>query len=192
MRVYRSALSIFEDQGWKYISDHVHFHLGRLSHFLGSFDLAILHFMKLISCSHQSPTNQSNFLREFLYVVQNTVGKDKVLELDLPAVKVENVCVHFEDHRTYASSAAAAAPEEIWGPVEEGLLPAVTVTLHTWMDAPSKSLPQVKDFNICVAGEDIGVDVEFSNPLQIPIDISSICLSCEFIETAAGKAGKHC
>jgi hypothetical protein len=33
--------------------------------------------------------------------------------------------------------------------------------------------------------EDIGVDVEFSNPLQIPIDISSICLSCEFIETAA-------
>jgi hypothetical protein len=100
--------------------------------------------------------------------------------------------VHFEDHRTYASSAAAAAPEEIWGPVEEGLLPAVTVTLHTWMDAPSKSLPQVKDFNICVAGEDIGVDVEFSNPLQIPIDISSICLSCEFIETAAGKADKHC
>jgi hypothetical protein len=40
--------------------------------------------------------------------------------------------------------------------------------------------------------EDIGVDVEFSNPLQIPIDISSICLSCEFIETAAGKADKHC
>ncbi|CAK9860998.1 unnamed protein product [Sphagnum jensenii] len=187
MRVYMSALSIFEDQGWKYISDHVHFHLGRLSHFLGSFDLAILHFMKLISCSHQSPTNQSNFLREFLYVVQNTVGKDKLLELDLPAVKVENVCVHFEDHRTYASSAAAAAPEEIWGPVEEGLLPAVTVTLHTWMDAPSKSLPQVKDFNICVAGEDIGVDVEFSNPLQIPIDISSICLSCEFIHTAAAS-----
>jgi hypothetical protein len=33
--------------------------------------------------------------------------------------------------------------------------------------------------------EDIAVDVEFSNPLQIPIDISSICLSCEFIETAA-------
>lgn len=45
---------------------------------------------------------------------------------------------------------------------------------------------------IVMMPEDIGVDVEFSNPLQIPIDISSICLSCEFIETAAGKAGKHC
>ncbi len=45
---------------------------------------------------------------------------------------------------------------------------------------------------IVVMPEDIGVDVEFSNPLQIPIDISSICLSCEFIETAAGKADKHC
>lgn len=42
----------------------------RLSHFLGNNDLAIFHFMKLVTCSHQSPANQSNFLREFLYVVE--------------------------------------------------------------------------------------------------------------------------
>jgi hypothetical protein len=46
----------------------------------------------------------------------------------------------------------ATISEEIRGPIEEGLLPAMTVNLHTWMDAPSKSLPEVKDFNICVAG----------------------------------------
>ncbi len=45
----------------------------------------------------------------------------------------------------------ATTLEEIWGPIEEGMLPAMTINLHTWMDAPSKSLPQVKDFNICVA-----------------------------------------
>jgi uncharacterized membrane protein YhdT len=42
----------------------------RLSHFLGNHDLAIFHFMKLVTCSHQSPANQSNFLREFLYIVE--------------------------------------------------------------------------------------------------------------------------
>lgn len=28
--------------------------------------------MKLVTCSHQSPANQANFLREFLYIVEVT------------------------------------------------------------------------------------------------------------------------
>lgn len=43
-------------------------------------------------------------------------------------------------------------PEELWSAVEEGLTPSVAVTLHTWLDAPNKSVAQAKDFNICVAG----------------------------------------
>ncbi|XP_024378593.1 uncharacterized protein [Physcomitrium patens] len=186
MRVYRSVLSIFEGQGWKYISDHVHFHLGRLSHFLGNNDLAIFHFMKLVTCSHQSPANQSNFLREFLYVVENTVGKNKVLDLELPTINAERVHVHFEDHRIYSTSSAAAKAENIWTPVEEGLVPSVAVQTHTWMDAP-KSLVQAIDYNVCIAGEEVGVDVEFSNPLQIPIDVSSVCLTCEFDDSSVNK-----
>ncbi|KAG0593829.1 hypothetical protein M758_UG023200 [Ceratodon purpureus] len=186
LRVYRSVLSIFEGQGWKYISDHVHFHLGRLSHFLGNHDVAISHFMKLVTCSHQSAANQSNFLREFLYIVENTVGKDQVLDLELPTINVERVRVHFEDHRTYSSSSAAAEAESVWSPVEDGLTPSVAVPLHTWLDAP-KTLALALDFNVCIAGEEIGVDVGFSNPLQIPIDVSSVCLTCEFDDSNSVK-----
>ncbi|KAG0574737.1 hypothetical protein KC19_VG286600 [Ceratodon purpureus] len=194
LRVYRSVLSIFEGQGWKYISDHVHFHIGRLSHFLGNHDVAIFHFMKLVTCSHQSVANQSNFLREFLYIVENTVGKDQVLELELPIINTERVHVHFEDHRTYSSSSAAAEAESVWSALEEGLTPSVAVPLHTWLDAP-KSLALAIDFNVCIAGEEIGVDVEFSNPLQIPIDVSSVSLTCEFDDGNSNKPeflGKPC
>jgi hypothetical protein len=61
MRVYRSALSIFEDQGWKYISDHVHFHLGRqwdncLPFFSPILSLGAIHVhlvpLNLIPCSN--------------------------------------------------------------------------------------------------------------------------------------------
>ncbi len=48
----------------------------------------------------------------------------------------------------------ATTSEEIWGPIEEGLLLAMTINLHTWIDAPSKFLPQIKDFNICVASSE--------------------------------------
>ena len=41
----------------------------RLSHFLGNHDLAIFYFMKSVTCNHQSPANQANFLKEFLYIV---------------------------------------------------------------------------------------------------------------------------
>lgn len=38
--------------------------------------------------------------------------------------------------------------------------------------------------------EEIGVDVEFSNPLQVPIDVSSVCLTCEFDDSNAKNPGK--
>lgn len=41
-------------------------------------------------------------------MMQNTVGKDKLLDLELPTINTEKVHVHFEDHRTYTSSAAVS------------------------------------------------------------------------------------
>lgn len=32
--------------------------------------------------------------------------------------------------------------------------------------------------------------MEFSNPLQIPIDVSSVCLTCEFDDSSVNKPGK--
>ncbi|CAM6094407.1 unnamed protein product [Calypogeia fissa] len=177
-QVYRSALSIFGSRDWSYIHDHVYFHLGRLSTLLGNHASAVQFFKKVIACSHQSSANQAKFLAEFLFVIQSTAVQGNNLELDLPTIDVKHVHVHFEDQRTYSSSAAASVPEKIWSSVEEGLVPGSDKIVSTWMDA--KSTKRAADFNICVAGEEVGVDVEFSNPLQIPLDVSAVSLVCTF------------
>ncbi|KAG6543031.1 hypothetical protein Mapa_015527 [Marchantia paleacea] len=178
MLVYRSALSIFRDQGWNYISDHVHFHLGRLCTLLENNAIAAQFFKKVIACSHQSPTNQAKYLAEFLSVIESDL-KGAVLELDLPSVDLEHVHVHFEDQRTYASSAAASVPEEVWSSVEEGLVPAADKAVN-WLDAKTAIAKIATDYNICVAGGEIGVDVEFRNPLQVTLDVSGVSLVCNF------------
>ncbi|KAL3692120.1 hypothetical protein R1sor_005771 [Riccia sorocarpa] len=186
MFVYQCALRVFRDQGWNYISDHVHFHLGRLCQLLENNAFAVQFFKKVIASSHQSPTNQAKFLSEFLYVIEKSDRKGAVLDLDLPSVDLEHVYVHFEDQRTYASSAAASVPEEIWTSVEEGLVPAADKAVN-WLDARTSNVKTTTmDYNVCVAGEDIGVDVEFSNPLQVALDISGVSLVCIF--TAEGSA----
>ncbi|KAJ7523216.1 hypothetical protein O6H91_18G041600 [Diphasiastrum complanatum] len=186
IRTYMSILSIYEGQGWNYISDHVHFHLGRLSAFLGRIDIAVQHFMNLIACSHQSAANQTIFLKEFLQVVQNLKEKGEMLDLSLPCIS-EHIFVHFEDHRTYSSASATDFPEQVWSSLEEGLVPAVPATVTTWLDAPSKMAEQTKDFNVSVAGEEIRVDVEFSNPLQITVEVSAVSLFCE-VEVYTGES----
>ncbi|KAL2621911.1 hypothetical protein R1flu_002116 [Riccia fluitans] len=185
MFVYQCALKVFGHQGWNYISDHVHFHLGRLCQLLENNAFAVQYFKKVIACSHQSPTNQAKFLSEFLHVIEKSDRMGAVLDLDLPSIDLEHVYVHFEDQRTYASSAAASVPEEIWTSVEEGLVPAADKAVN-WLDARTGNAKTVTaDYNICVAGEDIGVDVEFSNPLQVALDVSGVSLVCNF--TAEGS-----
>lgn len=42
----------------------------RLSAFLGSYDMAVHFFLRLLASAHQSAAMQATFLREFLYVLQ--------------------------------------------------------------------------------------------------------------------------
>ena len=69
-RAYQYVLGVYEGRGWAYISDHVHFALGRISAHLNDFHAAAAYFAHLLACAHQSPAAQATFLREFLYVVQ--------------------------------------------------------------------------------------------------------------------------
>eukprot|EP00250_Pteridium_aquilinum_P007625 c17296_g1_i1 orf=72-4250(+) len=183
LRAYMSVLTIFEGQGWNYINDHVVFHLGSLSAYLGNFSGAVQHFQKLISCSHQSPSKQAAFLKEFLQAVQNAnFDSGKMLLLDLPAINKENVRVHFEDKRTYASITASMLSDDMWLPLEVGLTPVVHTATSTWMSSASSrnSLAEVIDSNESFAGETLTVDVEFINPLQVSLNLSAVSLLCRF------------
>ncbi|KAG6533600.1 hypothetical protein ZIOFF_007475 [Zingiber officinale] len=95
IRAYRNALFVYRENGRSYISDHVHYNVGRFSmlclyicafifdafdlisfhlltwySFIGVLDLAIKHMLEVLACSHLSLTTQNVFLNEFSHVVQ--------------------------------------------------------------------------------------------------------------------------
>ncbi|KAG6469794.1 hypothetical protein ZIOFF_070725 [Zingiber officinale] len=96
IRAYRNALLVYRENGWSYISDHVHYNVGRFSilclyicafifdafdlisfhlltwySFIGVLDLAIKHMLEVMACSHLSLDTQNVFLNEFSHVVQS-------------------------------------------------------------------------------------------------------------------------
>ncbi|CAI6009295.1 unnamed protein product [Closterium sp. NIES-65] len=169
MRAYKCVEGVYRDKGWNFILDHCNFTLGRLSAYLGSYNGAVVYFVRLLACAHQSAAMQATFLREFLYVVQvgdqggvladaAVQSKDKqgALELPLPHVNTQKVYVHFEDHRIFASPASEELPESFWSALEEGVVPpAAAMVVPTWLDAPSKTRAGAHDTiatNTCVAG----------------------------------------
>lgn len=193
IRAYMCVLPVFEGDGWNYIRDHVHFNLGRWYAVIGKSELAIQHLMRLLACSHQSAVTQEMFLGDFLRVFQSVGKKDEMFKLKLPAINMTSLRIHFEDHRTYASAGAILLPEKTWQYLEEGLVPSTSPTSSNWLDSAARSSSKSlkgKDSNICIAGEAINVELEFKNPLHIPIDISAVSLICDFIpEMMSEKVG---
>ncbi|XP_058003343.1 uncharacterized protein LOC110666076 isoform X2 [Hevea brasiliensis] len=183
IRTYRSAISVYKGTTWSYIKDHVYFHIGQWYAFLGMYDVAFTHLLEVLTCSHQSKTTQELFLREFLQIVQRTGKTFEALKLQLPVINISSLKVVFEDHRTYASPAVASVRESLWRSLEEDMIPSLSTARTNWLELQSKLLPKkYKESNICVAGEAIKVDIEFENPLKIPISISSVSLICELSE----------
>ncbi|XP_017615074.1 uncharacterized protein LOC108460192 isoform X2 [Gossypium arboreum] len=179
IRTYRNAVSVYRGTTWNLIKDRVHFHIGQWYASLGMYDVAVTHMLEILASSHQSKTSQELFLRDFLHIVQKTGKMFEVLKLQLPVINISTLKVIFEDHRTYASPAAASIKEGVWCSLEEDMIPSLSAKSN-WLDVQSKRIPRkYKESNICVAGEAIIVDIEFKNPLQIPISILSVSLICE-------------
>lgn len=179
IRTYKGALSVFKGTTWRHIRDHVHFHLGKWYGFLGIFDVAIKNMMEVLACGHQSKTTQELFLKDFLQIIQQTGKTYEVPKLQLPIINIPSVKVMYEDHRTYASQAAIHVKESLWRSLEEDMIPTLS-SKSNWLELQSKILPKkFKESNICVAGEAIGIAIEFKNPLQIPVSISGVSLICE-------------
>eukprot|EP00850_Spirogloea_muscicola_P017760 SM000156S02116 [mRNA] locus=s156:54554:63177:+ [translate_table: standard] len=194
-RAYTYVLGIYKGLGWHFISDHCNFTLGRLAAHLGNYQGALDFFMLLLDCSHQSTSTQSTFLREFLYVVQSLDREEEYLSaLSLPRVTTEKVYVHSEGIRTFSNAAAGAQSTSAWDRLEEGLVPAVAAMVTpTWLDGPAFNdttggAAYALTTNTCVAGEEISVDVEFSNPLLIDLHVSEVQLKWDFTPTCATES----
>ncbi|XP_056158756.1 uncharacterized protein LOC115671467 isoform X2 [Syzygium oleosum] len=180
IRTYRRAISVLKGTTWGYIQDHVHFHIGQWYSFLGLYDSAVSHLLKVLSCGHQSKTTQEFFLKIFLQTVEKTGKACEVMRLPLPVINSSSLKVVFEDHRTYASPAAAGVRESLWQSLEEEIVPSLPTARSNWLEVQSNYISKRnKDSNICIVGEAIKVAIEFQNPLQISIPLSDVSLMCE-------------
>ncbi|KAL0374800.1 UNVERIFIED_CONTAM: hypothetical protein Sradi_3395700 [Sesamum radiatum] len=84
---------------------------------------------------------------------QETGKTYEVLRLQLPVINFPLIKVVFEDHRTYASTAAASVRESLWQSLEEDIIPSLSVMKTNWLETQQKVLPKkYKESNVCVAG----------------------------------------
>lgn len=180
IRTYRSAISVFEGTTWDHIKDHVHFHIGKWYAIFGMYDRAVKHMLEVLACSHQPKTTQELFLRDFLQIVEKTGETFVLVKLQLPKLNLSSLKVVFEDHRTYASPAAATVRESLWRSLEEDMTPSLSTGRTNWLELQSTLISKnYRESTVCIAGEEVKVAIEFKNPLQIPIAISSVSLMCE-------------
>ncbi|XP_042432610.1 uncharacterized protein LOC122019178 [Zingiber officinale] len=116
IRAYRNALFVYRENGWSYISNHVHYNVGRFSmlclyicafifdafnlisfhlltwySFIGVLDLAIKHMLEVLACSHLSLATQNAFLNEFSHVVQSMGMKFEVYNLRIPVINMASL-----------------------------------------------------------------------------------------------------
>ncbi|KAL1338323.1 hypothetical protein HN51_032996 [Arachis hypogaea] len=179
IRTYRNALSVLKGSTWSYINDHVHFHIGQWYASLGMYDVAVKHMMEILACSHQSKATQELFLSDFLQTVKKTGRTFEVTKLQLPVINISSIKVIFEDYRTFGSPSAANIREALWNSLEEEMLPSFSTAKSNWLELQSKLIPKKNSqSNVCIAGEAVKVNIEFKNPLQIPIPISGVALIC--------------
>ncbi|XP_078442115.1 tetratricopeptide repeat (TPR)-like superfamily protein [Wolffia australiana] len=189
IRAYTSALSVYKEDSWSYINDHVQFNIGRLYRLIDMLDIAIGYMVEVLACSRQSPNTQKIFLNDFLRVVQSTGSKPEVKMLQLPLIKMPSLKVAFEDHRTYASPASVYVSESLWKKLEEDMVPSVYSIKSNWLESYNElnAFKKSKEYAICVVGEPIKVYLEFKNPLQISISLSDVSLICEHSTSPKGK-----
>ncbi|WVZ06097.1 hypothetical protein V8G54_019443 [Vigna mungo] len=70
--------------------------------------------------------------------------------------------------------------EALWHSLEEEMLPSFSAAKTNWLELQSKLILKKHSQNVCVAGEAVKVTIEFKNPLQISIPISSVTLVCKY------------
>ena len=188
IRAYASVQPVYAGRGWRFVSDHCNFTLGRLFAFLGDYAAAVRFFQRLLGSTQQPPAMQTTFVREFLFCVHSSEAEGAPpLHLPLPALNPQRVRVLCEAERTWDSPAALGLAEAVWSGLEGGMVAAVGgAPVSTWLDSP-KAKAEVAEgevSNTVVVGERAGVEVELHNPLHLPLTVLRMRLVVEGEEGA--------
>ncbi|GLC57223.1 hypothetical protein PLESTB_001201000 [Pleodorina starrii] len=186
IHAYRQVLALYLGKKWRYIEEHLHAVLGAQCVEYGDKERALWHFCSLLDCGHRPPAQQANNVAQFLNLLTGIRdqlaitqdGASLVDRLPLPVVNRHDVRVLCSDSACYAGPAARTVPDSTWVKMEA----CCTSGSNNWLVDPG-GLKQEKDheeFTMCVRGEEVGVQVEFRNPLAVKLKVTNVRLICSF------------
>ncbi|GIL73935.1 hypothetical protein Vretimale_5119 [Volvox reticuliferus] len=192
IHAYRQVLALYLGKKWKYIEEHLHAVLGAQCVEYGDKERALWHFCALLDCAHRPSAQQHNNVTQFLNLLTGIRdqlaitqdGANLVDRLPLPVINRHDVRVLCSDAACYAGPSARTVPDSTWLKMEA----CCTSGSNNWLvDGGAKQERDHEEYSMCVCGEEVGVQVEFRNPLAVKLKVTNVRLICSF--TPEGDAG---
>ncbi|XP_060722601.1 trafficking protein particle complex subunit 8 isoform X3 [Tachysurus vachellii] len=200
LRCYCQAMQVYKGKGWTLAEDHINFTIGRQSFTLRQPENAIAAFWHiLINDSKQSATQQSAFLREYLYVYRNASqpsSESSLPHLPLPCLHCTQTRMFFGHERRLAEGEKQAATHvwldqeydreqsQLWAELEEQVVAVVNrgsapINFQPTQYCLSSHTDNLR-YPLAVVEEPIIVEVVFRNPLKVPLALSELSLLWKF------------
>ncbi|KAF5900443.1 trafficking protein particle complex subunit 8 isoform X1, partial [Clarias magur] len=200
LRCYCQAMQVYKGKGWTLAEDHINFTIGRQSFTLRQPENAISAFRHiLIGDSKQSATQQSAFLREYLYVYRSASqpsNESSLPQLPLPCLLCTQTRVFFGHEPRLAEGEKQAATHvwldqeydreqsQLWAELEEQVVAVVNRGSVPISFQPTQYCLSSHTDNLrhplTVVEEPIIVEVVFRNPLKVPLTLSELSLLWKF------------
>ncbi|KAI8476140.1 MAG: ER-golgi trafficking TRAPP I complex 85 kDa subunit-domain-containing protein [Monoraphidium minutum] len=214
---YRQVHSAYPGGAWRFISEHISDISCKQALELGDPAAALPHARALLEgAAHRPAAAQGHYLAQFLDVAARAAaargGPPGVIEgLRVPAVSTDDVCVTAADQRCAGNAAAALVGGGAWAALEAAAAGA-EMPSSNWLEGGKQAraaaaaasaaafclLPFAchpllvrdgEEYTCVAAGEDVCVDVTFTNPLAIKLRLSAVRLVYEFTPDAAAGGG---
>ncbi|KAI9095614.1 ER-golgi trafficking TRAPP I complex 85 kDa subunit-domain-containing protein [Phlyctochytrium arcticum] len=182
-RSYVAALDVYEGREWSLVEDHIHFTLGRQCFHLGEFEAAVRFFLRLLRASRQTATQQSAYLREFLYLYKQYSSRAKAEDLALlpsvpiPEFKASSILVSLMQYHSGQPQQVAKRDEE-WDIMENQLYEEGYAKTGGLRGGALPLSFTNRGKTTCAVGEPVFVTLEVYNPMNIPIQINNVSLEC--------------
>eukprot|EP01117_Protostelium_nocturnum_P005453 TRINITY_DN1976_c0_g1_i3.p1 TRINITY_DN1976_c0_g1~~TRINITY_DN1976_c0_g1_i3.p1 ORF type:complete len:1121 (-),score=430.32 TRINITY_DN1976_c0_g1_i3:762-4124(-) len=166
-RCFSAISPLYYNRNWHFINDEMYFYLARCGFSLGHHQRATDHIIKLLEHNYQDPYQQSSYLREFLHICKKNLEEQNIerMEIPLPAIKNDTVVAFLRDYPSRSPL------QEMWKEMEESLK-GEKIVYNRYKPVPIKK----RTPRLSVLGEPIYVEIELSNPLQIPLQFSDLQL----------------
>ena len=155
-RCYKLAYPNFADKGWSNVEDFLHLQLVRHSFTLGLYDDAELYLRRLFEHNVQAPSVHNTLLRELLFIYEHRAAAHPVVsisalpELPFPIEQQSSFVMKLNDDPPDCSASDMCAFRDTrWNTVS-------------------------RTRRVAYVDEVVTVQVDVSNPLQVPIQLSQV------------------